>query len=290
MPTAKLSVVVPAYNEAEVIRSCLLRLADEIEAIHEVIVVDNNSTDDTRSIVDEFVADNSKISVIVEKEQGLVPARDTGFDSATGDILARIDADTRVGDGWAAAVVAFFTAHGKDFDGGTGLCSFYDAPFQERFRRSHDEVTAAMRAEPESPREHNRLFGSNMAITATAWRAIRTRTSRRHDVFEDLDIALCLKSTGARLGLIPGADATISGRRFRTGPISQIRYCLCDQRTYEIHGLSRERRGAIITMLLVSLPLYAAMYLPFRLYDPATASFSVSALWRKNRLGVRAHA
>lgn len=290
MSTARLSVIVPAYNESEVIRDCLARLLGEIDSIHEVLVVDNNSSDDTRSIVDEFAAVNPKFSVIFEKEQGLIPARDTGFDSATGEILARIDADTRVGEGWADAVAAFFAAHGDDFEGGSGLCSFYDAPFQERFRRRHDELTAQMLARPEVPREHNRLFGSNMAITAKAWGSIRTATSRRDDVFEDLDIALCLRSLGARVGLIPGADVTISGRRFRTGPISQIRYCLCDQRTYKIHGRASERRGAILTMILVTLPFYSVMYLPFRLYDPDTGTFSISALWRKNRAGVRAHA
>lgn len=289
MSSARLSVIVPAYNESAVIRDCLVRLTNQIASIHEVIVVDNNSSDDTRSIVDEFVAVNPKFSVILENEQGLIPARDTGFDTATGDILARIDADTRVGEGWAGAITDFFAAHGELFEGGTGLCSFYDAPFQEKYRRAHEELTAQMLARPEVPREHNRLFGSNMAITASAWRSIRTATSRREDVFEDLDLALCLKTVGARVGLIPGADATISGRRFRTGPISQFRYCLCDQRTYKIHGLSRERRRAILTMFLVTLPFYVVMYLPFRLFDPATGTFSVSALWKKNRIGVRAH-
>lgn len=289
MSAVRLSVIVPAFNEEGIIRDCLSRLSDEIDSIHEVIVVDNNSTDGTQSIVNEFVSLNPKFLLVVEKEQGLIPARDTGFDTATGDILARIDADTRVGNGWADAITAFFAEHGETYCGGTGLCSFYDAPFQEKYRRSQRNLTSRLRANPAEPLEHPRLFGSNMAITGAGWREIKNATSRRDDVFEDLDLALCLRKVGAKMALIPGADATISGRRFLTGPLSQIRYALCDQRTYKIHGCERERRSAFLTMLVVTLPLYCAMYLPFRLYDPVAEAFSVSMLWKGKRSGVRAH-
>lgn len=290
MRSPRLSVIVPAYNEAGVIRACLERLTDEIESIHEVLVVDNNSTDLTRSIVDEFVSANDKFSVINEQQQGLIYARDAGLNSATGDILARIDADTRVGSGWAAAVVEFFTAHGEDFAGGTGLCSFYDAPFQEKYRLRHREVTERMRTESSEPMEYDRMFGSNMVITAAAWRTIRDATSEREDVFEDLDIALCLNAVGAKTALIPGADATISGRRFLTGPISQFRYYLCDQRTYKLHGMREQRRSAIVKMFVVSLPFYFVMYVPFRAFDPVTQSYSVKGFFRRDRSTVRAHA
>lgn len=281
-------MIVPVFNEADCIRDCLSRLADHIDSLHEVIVVDNNSTDGTRSIVDEFVSMDPTFSVVTEAAQGLIFARDTGFDSATGDILARIDADTRVGPEWATAVVDFFGRHGETYAGATGLCTLYDAPFQEKFLRSHEELTARMRASAE-PIEQTRLFGSNMAITTAAWQQIRGTTSRRSDIFEDLDIALCLERSGAKIALIPGADATISGRRFRTGPLAQIRYELCDQRTYRLHGMRQRQRAAILTMVVGRLPFYATMYLPFRLYDPDTGNFSLSVLLKRGRAGVRAH-
>jgi glycosyltransferase involved in cell wall biosynthesis len=289
MPLSKLSVIVPVYNEAECIRDCLSRLGNQMDSIHEVIVVDNNSTDGTHAIVDEFVSANPKFSVATEENQGLIFARNTGLDRATGDVLARIDADTRVGPTWATAVVDFFERHGEIYSGATGLCTLYDAPFQERFVRSHQELTIRMQTSSE-PMEQSRLFGSNMAISAPVWRQIRDATSRRPDVFEDLDIALCLEESGAKMALIPGADATISGRRFLTGPIAQIRYELCDQRTYRVHGMRRRQRTAILSMLVGRLPFYAAMYIPFRMYDPEAGNFSVSNLFRRRSANVRAHA
>lgn len=281
-------MVVPAYNEAGIIGHCLNHLEKEIDSIHEVIVVDNNSVDETRSIVEQFVARDPRFRLETAKEQGLVPARNAGFDSATGDILARIDSDTRVGEGWADAVASFFAAESEEYGGGTGLCTMYDAPFQEKYRQSHRELTAKMRSE-ERPTDHNRLFGSNMAITRSAWHKVRNRASLRDDIFEDLDIALCLHEAGLGTALIPGADAQISARRFLSPPISQIRYNLCDQRTYLIHGMHKERRSAIVTMLSISLPFYCAMYIPFRAYDASTDSFSMAAFRDRGRLTVRAH-
>ena len=100
-PALTLSVVVPAYNEQEVIGECLRRLVAQGDAITEIVVVDNNSTDDGMAVVAEMARTYPYIRTITESQQGLVYARNSGIDAATGDLVARIDADTRVPDGWA---------------------------------------------------------------------------------------------------------------------------------------------------------------------------------------------
>lgn len=280
MTTYRLSVVVPAYNEAEALRGCLDSLLSQISAIDEVVVVDNNSTDDTAKVVEEFGLISEKFRRVEAKQQGVMFARTVGFDSARGELMARIDADARVNPSWAQAILDFFAAHGDTYEAGVGMCTSYDLPFQERFRRSHRELTEQARKKLLAGERADtpRLFGSNMVITKSAWDAARPMSCMRNDVFEDLDLTLCIERNGVHIGLIPGADATISGRRYLTPVGPYFRYCLRDPRTFEVHGLPDRRRKAIIQMLVVAMPFYLLQWVPFRAYDPATESFSLRML------------
>ncbi|MCZ4553352.1 glycosyltransferase [Gordonia rubripertincta] len=293
MTTLRLSVVVPAYNEAEALRGCLDSLLGQISVIDEVVVVDNNSTDDTATVVEEFTLIDEKFRRVEAKQQGVMFARTVGFDSARGELMARIDADARVNPSWAQAILDFFAAHGDTYEAGVGMCTSYDLPFQERFRRAHRELTeqTRMKLAAGEPADTPRLFGSNMVITKAAWEAARPMSSMRTDVFEDLDLTLCVERNDVRIGLIPGADATISGRRYLTAVGSYFRYCMRDQRTFKVHGLSDRRRKAIIQMMLVAMPFYLLHWIPFRAYDPQTESFSLRMLRQpaENRPTPRAH-
>lgn len=293
MTKCRLSVVVPAYNEAEALRGCLDSLLAQISAIDEVVVVDNNSTDDTAKVVEEFARVDEKFRRVEAKQQGVMFARSVGFDCAHGELMARIDADSRVNPSWAQAILDFFGAHGNTYEAGVGMCAAYDLPFQERFRRSHRGLTEQIRLKLAAGESADtlRLFGSNMVITKSAWEAARPMSCMRTDVFEDLDLTLCIERNDVQIGLIPGADAAISGRRYLTPVGPYFRYCLRDQRTFKVHGFSDRRRKAIIQMLVVAMPFYLVHWIPFRAYDPSTESFSLRMLRQpaENRPMPRAH-
>jgi glycosyltransferase involved in cell wall biosynthesis len=87
-----ISIVIPVYNEAERIAACLESIAAQTVTPLEVIVVDNNSTDATVSIARSFPF----VRVITAKCQGVIHARNRGFNAARGEIIGRIDADTRL--------------------------------------------------------------------------------------------------------------------------------------------------------------------------------------------------
>ena len=89
----QLSIIVPAWNEADELPATLAHLrraCDQIGVHAEVIVVDNASTDDTAALAREGGA-----QVVVEPRRGIARARNAGATAAGADLLMFIDADTR---------------------------------------------------------------------------------------------------------------------------------------------------------------------------------------------------
>ena len=108
-----LSVVIPAYNEAKVIRHQLDALARQHwDGSWEVIVVDNRSTDQTAEIVKSYQSRDARFRVVAaDDRQGISYARNAGISASSGRSFALVDADDLVADGWVAAMGAALDAH-----------------------------------------------------------------------------------------------------------------------------------------------------------------------------------
>ncbi|ARP68920.1 bi-functional transferase/deacetylase [Streptomyces pluripotens] len=89
--TEPVTVIVPAYNEQECIANTLLSLARSDHPI-EVIVVDDGSTDDTASIVEEL--DLPMVRLICQPNSGKPAALNTGVAAASYDLIVMMDGDT----------------------------------------------------------------------------------------------------------------------------------------------------------------------------------------------------
>jgi cellulose synthase/poly-beta-1,6-N-acetylglucosamine synthase-like glycosyltransferase len=100
-----ISVIIPAYNEAEVIKKTLLSLKNQKTKIpYEIIVCDNNSKDDTFKIAKKYAN-----KVIKEKKQGSRFARNTAtFKHSKGKYLVHTDADTIFPDNFIEEVYKIF--------------------------------------------------------------------------------------------------------------------------------------------------------------------------------------
>ena len=87
-----ISVVIPTFNRAEILREALISLAKQTRLPEEVVIVDNNSSDNTKEVAESF-SPQLNIKYVMERTQGTSTARNTGIKSASGDIIAFIDDD-----------------------------------------------------------------------------------------------------------------------------------------------------------------------------------------------------
>lgn len=99
---AEISVVIPTYNRSGLLRDAINSvLAQKGESTFEIVVVDNNSQDDTESVVHALMeAHPGRLRYVVEPQQGNAHARNRGVETATAGIIAFIDDDVTVESNW----------------------------------------------------------------------------------------------------------------------------------------------------------------------------------------------
>lgn len=231
------SIVIPAFNEQSTIRACVLAAIEQTEPAHEIIVVDNRSTDATREIVRSLQREHPDAPLILlsqDDEQGLIPTRNLGLDAASGDVLGRIDADTVLEPDWVQQVRRIF--RDETVDAATGPMIYYDMPLRRWGHRADDALRRAMHR---LARDFHYIFGSNMALRASAWRDIRPHVCRdaADAMHEDIDISIHLHERGHRAVYRSTMVAGMSARRLDDNPRDYYSYVMRWERTYEAHGV-----------------------------------------------------
>jgi glycosyltransferase involved in cell wall biosynthesis len=200
------SLIIPCYNEERTIKKCLEHVAAQDSAPEEVILVDNNCADKTVEIAKQFPF----VTVIREQEQGLIPARNKGFEFARGDILARIDADTRICPGWVRTVRHNLSK--PKLHGITGSAKsivdihlpFVYSSFWSKLYFKFIKTASGLDV----------LWGPNMAIKRNAYLKIRpelaTNSTRVH---EDQDISILMHKYGLAIKNLAELTAFVDGSR-----------------------------------------------------------------------------
>lgn len=91
------SIVICTYNRSDFLANCLQALCEQskVSDEYEIIVIDNNSNDDTKKIVQIFMKDNARVRYVFEPVQGISSARNRGWKEASGSFVAYLDDDGR---------------------------------------------------------------------------------------------------------------------------------------------------------------------------------------------------
>lgn len=94
MPDERLSLVVPAYNEERTISDLLDRIFEFVPDVHEILVVDDASIDNTAAICESYSLKDNRVKILRHTHnQGKTAGLRTGFQSCTGSIVVIQDAD-----------------------------------------------------------------------------------------------------------------------------------------------------------------------------------------------------
>ncbi len=88
-----ISIVMPVYNGEKSIRKSIDSVLKQTYSNYELLVVDNNSTDETKNIIQEYIRKSKKIRPLHCKRQGVSNARNLGIDLAKGKYICFLDAD-----------------------------------------------------------------------------------------------------------------------------------------------------------------------------------------------------
>jgi cellulose synthase/poly-beta-1,6-N-acetylglucosamine synthase-like glycosyltransferase len=122
-PTTKISVIIPARNEAENIKNCLDSIVNQSYPKHlfEILVVDDHSTDNTAAIIVSYASQSVKL---ISLKDFVAPATinsykkkaiEIAIQQSTGELIVTTDADCFVPQKWLQTIAAFYQKKKPEF-------------------------------------------------------------------------------------------------------------------------------------------------------------------------------
>lgn len=263
-----LTIVIPAYNEEDQLERCLQAISEQSLLPDEVIVVDNNSSDRTAEIARRFPF----VKLLHEERQGLRFTRDTGVAAATGDIIGRIDADTRISEGWCARIREIF-ADGN-IDAASGPCYYHDMPAKRTGFKADKLIRRALFKADGQPI----LYGSNMVFRRKSWHKVAKKLCTNGVFFEDVDITIHMRQLKMNAVYDEALIVGVSSRRLEDSPKEFYSNMQMHSTTFLRHGL----RPSIASQS--GKYIYLATYPPLKIlrkaYDPKTGKLSARRLMK----------
>jgi glucosyl-dolichyl phosphate glucuronosyltransferase len=176
----RISVIVPTFNRSNMLRDCIESLLNQTldPTLYEVIIVDNNSKDATRETVNEYLGlESYNVRYVLEPQQGLQYARNTGAKAAHMDVLAYTDDDAVCDVRWLEELLRAYDDEEIGCAGGKIIVKWDEEPpawvlpysslfgqLDETTQGLTDETTLGSTFRVLQPGEEVLIFGGNCSI------------------------------------------------------------------------------------------------------------------------------
>jgi glycosyltransferase involved in cell wall biosynthesis len=193
-------VVVCTFNGSKTISKNLESLSKLRYPNYEVIIVNDGSNDITEAIVKEYMYKYG-FRLITTENRGLSNARNTGLESATGEIIAYVDDDAYPDPNWLSYLANEFRKTSHVGIGGPNITAENDGPIAECVSISPGNPVHVLISDTEA--EH--IAGCNMAFRKSALIEIGGFDPQFKIAGDDVDVCWMLQKHGYTLGFSPAA-------------------------------------------------------------------------------------
>jgi glycosyltransferase involved in cell wall biosynthesis len=210
MESPRVSVVIPAYNNAEFLGEAIESVLDQTYPNFELIVVNDASPDNTNGIVGKFKDPRIKY-IVHEENHGLAATRNTGMRASTGEFIALLDGDDILHPEKLQAHVEFYNSNPD-----TGVT------YNARFELNHSSKTIRELWRPPTTVTLADLvlgfpFSPSDMVLRREWAFRVNLFDESHTYYgEDLDINCRLALAGCKFASV---DRALNYRRFHSGRV-----------------------------------------------------------------------
>ncbi len=224
-----ISLVICTYNREDILRETLpsvLALKIPIDAQLELIIVDNNSIDDTAAFVKDFIGRNTgqiAMTYLFEVNQGLSYARNSGYKKAVGDYIVYTDDECILPENWILNACTKIKQFSPAFLGGPYYGKYLSGSKSPWYKESYGDSYILQFNLPNGPMNNRYLSGGNLFI--------------RRDVFEKIGLFnVELGMTGETINY--GEEVDFQKRLKAYDPNEIIWY---DESVYVYHCIRNEK-------------------------------------------------
>jgi cellulose synthase/poly-beta-1,6-N-acetylglucosamine synthase-like glycosyltransferase len=255
-PSINVSVVIACRNEEKTIPVLLHSLTDQDypTALFEIIIVDDNSDDNTANLARSF-SNGINIKVIDNNGSGKKEALRTGIETAKGELIITTDADCRMGHSWISTISAFYYEKRPDMI----LCPVRLDPLKGIFGRFQElEFLSLQGITAGSAASHHATMcnGANLAFTPGAYN--QNKNNLRFDIATGDDVFLLhslKKQNNSKILWLESPDCVVV-----TSPVSTLAEYFNQRRRWISKSTAYDDSFSIILGFTTFLAVFAQVF------------------------------
>jgi GT2 family glycosyltransferase len=208
----KFTIVIATYNRSRLLAETLESISTyvgDLEQIsnYQIIVVNNNSQDDTEAIVSSFLVRMPQLIVIDELKQGLSYARNTGIAYSKGEIVIFLDDDVELEVGWIEQLLLPFTDSSVGVVGGR-VMAYGQQGLPDWLPREYNYLASVFDPVDE-PCELKKVMGANFAVRKKIFDSVGgfdSRLGRKGNKLlggEEVELFIRIRNAGYKIFYTP---------------------------------------------------------------------------------------